>query len=571
MRYLSSFLISSLNLGVSREMDPSRRAYIEYYNFDLLGYMTFAVLSIPIVYLMPPEIRLFLHELSFLYVVLIGFCIYLNSIGYYVISSVIVNLGLLAATAIVDIRVGSESHVHFFILSICMTPLFMVHQRKWLAYSMMLLGLIVFILLSDEVVKMKNAPYHNPLIISFFRDAVNVLIIPVTTVRFLFVFHMNDRYISKLEEQRRYLRQVIDVNPNFIFAKNRDGAFTLANEAIAKAYGVTPKQLLGKTDADFNPKANEVEQFRKDDLEVMNSKKPKYIPLEHVTDDHNRNRYLQTVKAPILNDSGEVNEVLGVATDITDLIEIQQQMEKIQEELRQKNKQMEKYIESNLQLENFAYIASHDLREPLRSIIGYSQLMERRYGDILDSEGREYIAHLINSTKSMNSLISDLLLFSRVNTDQVHYQKVSIVEVIAQVRDNLKGAITDTQADIDWHDMPESIVADRSRLIQLFQNLIGNAIKFRMAGETPRVQVYYRWTGAAHEFEVRDNGIGIDPQYQDRIFQIFHRLHNRSQYEGSGIGLATCKKIVEQHNGSLRVESAPGLGSSFIFTIAKGL
>lgn len=573
MKYLVSFVSSFLNLGVTGEQDPARQAYIQYYNFDLLGYLAFAIIAIPVVYFMPLEIRLFLHELSFIYVLLISFCFYLNSRGLYVLSSVIVNLGLLAADAVVDIRVGSESHVHFFIISICMTPLFMLHHRKWLAYGMMLIGLVLFILLSNEVVGLNHAPYGSPEIISFFRTGVNILIIPVTTMRFLFIFRVNDLYIARLEKQRSYLRKIIDLNPNFIFAKNRKGEFTLVNEALANTYGTSVNDLLGKTDADFNPNTEEVEHFRKDDLEVMDQKHVKFIPIEEITDTATgRKKYLQTVKTPITENDGYAGQILGVSTDITDLISIQQEMKQMQEALSQKNTQLEKYIESNLQLENFAYIASHDLREPLRSIIGYSQLLERRYGHVLDSEGREYIYHLINSTKSMNSLISDLLLFSRVNTDSVHYQRVIMAEVISQVRENLKGMILDAQASIDWHDMPEAIAADRSRIIQLFQNLIGNAIKFRSMGEPCQVDVFYRkLENGGHEFEVRDNGIGIEPQYQERIFQIFHRLHNRAQYEGSGIGLATCKKIVEQHNGTIRVESAPGLGSAFIFTIAKGL
>jgi PAS domain S-box-containing protein len=449
----------------------------------------------------------------------------------------------------------------------------MLHQHKWLAYAMMLTGIVLFILLSDEVVGMKQATYGSPEIIAFFRNAVNILIIPVTTVRFLFIFRVNDRSMSQLEQQRRYLRKIIDLNPNFIFAKNRKGEFTLVNDALARTYGTSVNQLLGKTDADFNPNLEEVAHFRNDDIEVMDKRQIKFIPIEVITNtETKKKKYLQTVKTPIEDDYGEANQILGVSTDITDRIEIQQEMEKMQEALSQKNAQMEKYIESNLQLENFAYIASHDLREPLRSIIGYSQLLDRRYGHILDSEGREYITHLIHSTKSMNMLISDLLLFSRVNTDSVHYQRVEMVEVIAQIQDNLRGLITDSRADIHWYDMPEAIAADRSRIIQLFQNLLGNAIKFHMPGEPPQVEIYYRRIdGGVHEFEVRDHGIGIEPQYQEKIFQIFHRLHNRSEYEGSGIGLATCKKIVEQHNGTIRVESAPGIGSSFIFTIAKGL
>jgi len=572
MKYLLDFFESFMNLGLSSEHDPSKRAYIKYYNFDVLGYMAFAVLAIPIVYLLPQEIRLFLHELSFLYVLLICICFYLNGRGFHVLSSIIINLGLLAAVAIVDIKVGSESHVYLFIISICMTPLFMVHQRKWLAYGMMLTGVALFILLSNEVVGMKDPTYGKPEIISFFRTAVNILIIPVTTMRFLYIFRLNDNYIAKLEEQRGYLRKIIDLNPNFIFAKNRKGEFTLVNEALAKTYGTSTKELLGKTDADFNPNIDEVLHFRNDDLEVMEKKAIKFIALEEITDTiTGRKKYLQTVKTPIEDESGTANQILGVATDITDRIEIQKEMQHMQEALSQKNIQLEKYIESNLQLENFAYIASHDLREPLRSIIGYSQLLERRYGHMLDDEGHEYIAHLINSTKSMNSLITDLLLFSRINTETIHYQKVMMSEVIAQVKDNLRTAINDSHAEVDWHNIPDFIVADRSRIIQLFQNLLSNAIKFHMPGEVPRIEVHYRHLNGYHEFEVQDNGIGIEPQYQEKIFHIFHRLHNRSLYEGSGIGLATCQKIVEQHNGAIRVESAPSLGSAFIFTISEGL
>ena len=569
MKFLLDFFKSFLNLGVRDEMDMSRRAYIQYFNFDLLGYFAFAIITIPMALFLPLEIRPFIHELCLLYVSLISFCFYLSSRGYHVLSSVIINLGLLSAVAVTDIRIGSESHIHFFIITICMTPLFLLDQRKWLAYGMMSLGVILFILLSDEVVGMKNAPYNSPQIISFFRRAVNILIIPVTTLRFLYIFNVNDYYIKLLESQKKYLRKIIDLNPNFIFAKNRKGEFILANEAVAKTYGTSVPLLLGKTDADFNPDMAEVEHFRKDDLEVMDKRQVKFIPIEMITDASGSKKYLQTVKTPIEDEVGSANEILGVSTDITERMEIQREMQSMQEALSRKNAQMEKYIESNLQLENFAYIASHDLKEPLRSIIGYSQLIEKRYGPVLDAHGREFIAHLITSTKSMNMLISDLLLFSRVNTESILYQIVRMGEVKGQVSDNLKEIVADSGADIRWHHMPDMITADRSRIIQLFQNLIANAIKFHLPGEKPSIDISYRRREEKHEFEIKDLGIGIEPVYQDKIFNIFHRLHNRSQYEGSGIGLATCKKIVEQHNGDIHVESVPGHGSSFIFTIGK--
>jgi PAS domain S-box-containing protein len=561
-----------MDIGVRPDQDLSRRAYIQYFNFDLLGYLAFAILAIPVVYLLPPEIRLFLHTLCFFYVLVISICFYLNSLGYHVLSSVVINLGLLLAVAIVDTSVGSASQVHLFILSVCITPLFMVQHQKWLAFLMMLLGFVLFILLSEGLLHRGTVPYGSPEIVSFFRRAVTVLVMPVTTMRFIYIFQVNDYYITELEGQRRYLRKIIDLNPNFIFAKNRKGEFTMVNEAVAKTYNTTVGDLLGRTEGEFNPNTVEVERFRSDDLDVMDSREVKFVPIEEITDTiTGRKRYLQTVKTPLEDDDGHANQILGVSTDITDRMEIQKKLEQVQEVLRDKNIQLEKYIESNLQLENFAYIASHDLKEPLRSIIGYSQLLERRYADILDSDGREYINHLITSTKSMSSLITDLLLFSRINTESIKYQSIMMEEVIGQVRENLKSAISDSQAEIIWHHIPDTITADRSRIIQLFQNLIGNAIKFQKALERPTINIACVIRDGMYEFTVRDNGIGIEAQYQERIFHIFHRLHTRSEYEGSGIGLATCHKIVEQHGGTIWVQSKPGEGSTFIFTISRDL
>ncbi len=572
MKYIYGFFNSFMDIGVRPDQDLSRRAYIQYFNFDLLGYLAFAILAIPVVYLLPPEIRLFLHTLCFFYVLVISICFYLNSLGYHVLSSVVINLGLLLAVAIVDTSVGSASQVHLFILSVCITPLFMVQHQKWLAFLMMLLGFVLFILLSEGLLHRGTVPYGSPEIVSFFRRAVTVLVMPVTTMRFIYIFQVNDYYITELEGQRRYLRKIIDLNPNFIFAKNRKGEFTMVNEAVAKTYNTTVSDLLGRTEGEFNPNTVEVERFRSDDLDVMDSREVKFVPIEEITDTiTGRKRYLQTVKTPLEDDDGHANQILGVSTDITDRMEIQKKLEQVQEVLRDKNIQLEKYIESNLQLENFAYIASHDLKEPLRSIIGYSQLLERRYADILDSDGREYINHLITSTKSMSSLITDLLLFSRINTESIKYQSIMMEEVIGQVRENLKSAISDSQAEIIWHHIPDTITADRSRIIQLFQNLIGNAIKFQKALERPTINIACVIRDGMYEFTVRDNGIGIEAQYQERIFHIFHRLHTRSEYEGSGIGLATCHKIVEQHGGTIWVQSKPGEGSTFIFTISRDL
>lgn len=568
--YISSVLDYFLGLGVDpAEADISRRAYIQYFNFDLMGYMAFAVLTVPVVMLLPGEVRTILQVLAAIYVAVISLCFYLNSKGHHIVSSFIIHIGLLLVVAYTDMYFGTESNLHFFLITVCVTPLFFLRDKKWLAYLMMAMGFGLFLILSENLIDLPGPVNQAPGVIQFFRHLINVTLIPLTTLRFIYIFMINDRYLTEINEQRGFLRKVIDLNPSFIFAKDRRGLFTLANEAVAKAYGTTPEALVGRTDADYNSNEAEVLQFRQDDIQVMDGRKPKYIPLEIITDASGQKRYLQTVKTPILDENGIVNQLLGVSTDITERMQQHRELEQMRDTLSRKNKELEKYIDSNLQLENFAYIASHDLKEPLRSIIGYSQLLERRYADKLDEEGKQFIDHLITSTKNMNTLITDLLLFSRVNTDAVRRQPLRLIEVRAQVMDNLKAMTRETHAEVHWHDMPEMITADKSRMIQIFQNLIANGIKFRRAETHPVIDVRYRPQESFHEFEVRDNGIGIEAKFHERIFHIFHRLHNRHEYDGSGIGLATCTKIAEQHNGTIRVESQPGSGSAFIFTIAR--
>lgn len=221
---------------------------------------------------------------------------------------------------------------------------------------------------------------------------------------------------------------------------------------------------------------------------------------------------------------------------------------------------------SNADLAQFAYIASHDLREPLRMVTCYVQMLEKRYKDQLDEDAQKFIGFAVDGSNRMRELIDDVLEFSRVGTRTKEFVEVDTVEVLSAVKMNLKIAIEEADAEVMCGELPH-VTGDSVQLIQLCQNLIANAIKFR--GErTPRVEVKAelkedgRW-----RFSVSDNGIGIEESYREQIFQIFQRLHGRGEYEGTGIGLAVCKKIVERHNGKIEVESVPGEGSTFIFDL----
>jgi light-regulated signal transduction histidine kinase (bacteriophytochrome) len=220
---------------------------------------------------------------------------------------------------------------------------------------------------------------------------------------------------------------------------------------------------------------------------------------------------------------------------------------------------------SNAELEQFAYIASHDLQEPLRTIAGMVQLLQKRYQGQLDERADEYIGHTVESASRMQALIRDLLAYSRVDRKNQPIAPVSAQDCLQSALKNLRVAIEESHATITADDLP-TVHADPTQLTQLFQNLIGNSLKFHSA-EPPQVHITATQLPDAWQFAVRDNGIGIEPQYFERIFLVFQRLHTRRQYQGTGIGLALCKKIIERHGGSIWLESKPGQGSIFYFTL----
>ena len=222
---------------------------------------------------------------------------------------------------------------------------------------------------------------------------------------------------------------------------------------------------------------------------------------------------------------------------------------------------------SNEELGQFAYVASHDLQEPLRMVASYTQLLSRRYKGKLDSDADEFMAFATDGASRMQRLIQDLLAYSRVATKGNELRNTSSEETLQQALLNLRGAIEESGA-LVTHDPLPAVLADEMQLIQLFQNLVGNAIKYQRPG-VPRVHISATRDGAEKwAFSVQDNGLGIDPQYFDRIFGMFQRLHKRDEFAGTGIGLAICKKIVERHGGSISIESQPGHGSTFRFELA---
>ncbi len=221
--------------------------------------------------------------------------------------------------------------------------------------------------------------------------------------------------------------------------------------------------------------------------------------------------------------------------------------------------------QSNSELEQFAYVASHDLQEPLRMVASYTQLLAKRYSGRLDEKAQKYIDYAVDGAKRMQTLINDLLDYSRIGTRGKKFTEVDCQDVVDRALEIMRENVTQCEAVISVGEMPE-VIGDENQLVQVFQNLIGNALKYR-SGRKPLVTISAKKKDLYWEFRVEDNGIGIASQYHERIFTIFQRLHGRTEYSGSGIGLSIVKKIIERHNGRIRVESEEGKGAAFIFTL----
>lgn len=280
---------------------------------------------------------------------------------------------------------------------------------------------------------------------------------------------------------------------------------------------------------------------------------------------------------PVKDENGAIIQWFGTCTDIEEQISKSQDLEmhvnQRTQELKLLNERLQK---SNKDLEQFAYVASHDLQEPLRKIQAFTERLLKKYRSLMPEQGQEYMDRMQKASKRMQNLINDLLIYSRVSTKQVAYTPVDLNNLMMNVIDDLEVAIKESRASIQIEQLP-SIKGNEAQLSQLFQNLIKNSIKFSKDNEDPNIHIYvdqqpekdeqlahyHKYDGKYTVIHVKDNGIGFDTQYINKIFNIFQRLHGRNEYEGTGIGLAVCRRVVENHGGRITADSQFGLGSVF--------
>ncbi len=269
-------------------------------------------------------------------------------------------------------------------------------------------------------------------------------------------------------------------------------------------------------------------------------------------------KWLHDHSFPWYDDSGKNIGSVGILSDLTDY-------KKAEALVRQRTAELQR---SNQALQDFAFIASHDMQEPLRKVVSFGNMLQQKYKDSLEQTGNDYLNRMLDATKRMHSLLTGLLEYSRVTTNPEPFREVDVYAIIHEVLSDLEITIKQTGGEVKVGELP-SIQADPTQIRQLFQNLIGNALKFHKEGERPVVDLFSTTTDdGTLQIYVKDNGIGFEEQYLDRIFAPFKRLHGRgSQYEGTGIGLAICKKIVERHGGSITAKSTTGHGATFIIAL----
>ena len=355
---------------------------------------------------------------------------------------------------------------------------------------------------------------------------------------------------KKLRESEARFRQLAESLPQLIWTCQADGPCDYLSPQWVAHTGVPEADQLGY---------RWLEQLHPDDRERVIGEWSATAPRGDAFDIEFRirrhdgvHRSFRTRAVPLRDEHGNVLKWLGSNTDVEDM-----------------RKANEALARSNRELEQFAYVASHDLQEPLRMVSSYTQLLARRYQDKLDQDANDFIAYAVDGANRMQRLIQDLLTYSRVTTRGLAAAPMDAHEALGEAVRNLQAAIQQAGALVTNEELPE-VLGDRTQIAQVFQNLVGNGIKFHKPGQPPRVHISAQRCAeqpAMWTFTVRDNGIGIEHHHFERLFVIFQRLHGKKEYPGTGIGLALCKRIVERHGGTIWLESEPGEGTTFLFTL----
>ncbi|MBI3563431.1 MAG: PAS domain-containing protein [Gammaproteobacteria bacterium] len=364
------------------------------------------------------------------------------------------------------------------------------------------------------------------------------------------ISHALNAMSKQLHYNQHLLESIVDNTSAIIYVKDKNGGYITINHAYEALLNTNRKTIAGKTDHDLFTKQI-ADVLRANDLQAMQTGKAIAIEETAQHADGVLHHYI-SIKFPIYDVKSRLLGSAGISTDISERIHIEQQLASKTAEL----------LQSNEALQRFAYVASHDLQEPLRAIYGFAELLQRKYHDKLDAQAMHYIDYITSGATRLQAMIQALLHYSRLETQHIESVAVDLNQAYGWAVDNLQRQIRDTHACIGCVQLPV-VKASLQEMGQLFQNLIGNAIKYAKPNLAPKIDISSEYHQGDWHIKVSDNGEGIAEEYWDQIFEIFKRLHGHSHSEGNGIGLAICKKIVEKHGGKLWLSSIPGEGSTF--------
>ena len=360
---------------------------------------------------------------------------------------------------------------------------------------------------------------------------------------------------EELRRNQLFLYSILENIPDMIFVKDaKDLRFIRFNRAGERLIGTPVHELIGKNDYDFFPKA-EADFFTSKDRDVLNSKTLLEIDEEPI---HTKKgvRYLHTKKIPILDEVGNPRYLLGISEDITDRKQTAESLGRAYDELKA----------ANHELEAFSYSVSHDLRAPLRAIEGFSEILLEDHAGQLDAEASRLLAIVRRNALRMSQLIDDLLAFSRLGRQELGCQSIDMQALAHTALGNLRQQEPERKVEVKIHPLT-SAVGDNAMMRQVWTNLLSNALKFTRHRPSPIVEVGCRNSSEEMTYFIKDNGVGFDMRYADKLFGVFQRLHSVDEFEGTGVGLAIVQRIIRRHGGRVWAESEPGTGSSFYFTL----
>ncbi len=382
----------------------------------------------------------------------------------------------------------------------------------------------------------------------------------------IFAAARNITEIRKKTEENQRLADVVESSDDAIITKTLDGIILSWNKGAEGIYGYSKIEVIGKNISMLAPPElkKEIEELI---AKIKLGEKVRHYETSRLRMDGSLINISLTL-SPVFDTSGKLVAISNISRDITERKLAEKKLKKYKNSLEEKvEKRTEELAKSNAELEHFAYITSHDLREPLRMITSFLQLLERRYSDQLDKDAHEFIGYAVDGAKRLDDMTKDLLEYSKVTSAEPVLVPVNLENVLEDALINLVVSSEEKNAIID-HDPLPTVNGDEKLLTMLLQNLIGNAIKYNDK-KPPKIHISSKKEDNRYIISVKDNGIGIKPEHLERIFTIFQRLHSKEEYEGTGIGLAIAQKIVDQHHGKIWVESEQGKGTTFYFTLQK--